>query len=56
MILTLDGPAAGLTVQQSNNLSGFSDIPSTASGNTLTTDAANVDPDANGRDFFRVRN
>lgn len=56
VILTLDGPAAGLTVQQSDNLAGFSDIPSTASGNTLTIDAADVDPDANGRDFYRVRN
>ncbi len=56
VILTLDGPAAGLTVQQSGNLSGFSDIPSTADGNTLTIDADDSDPDANGRDFYRVRN
>jgi hypothetical protein len=56
VILTLDGPADGLTVQQSDNLAGFSDIPATASGNTLTIDAADVDPDANGRDFYRVRN
>ena len=56
MILTLDGPVAGLTVQQSDNLTGFSDIPSTANGNTLTIDASDTDPDANGRDFYRVRN
>jgi hypothetical protein len=56
VILTLDGPAAGLTVQQSDNLSGFSDIPATAEGNTLTIDASDADPDANGRDFYRVRN
>lgn len=56
VILTLDAPAAGLTVQQSNTLSGFSDIPSTPSGNTLTIDAADTDPDADGKDFYRVRN
>jgi hypothetical protein len=55
VILTLDGPTDGLTVQQSDNLSGFADIPSTADGNTLTIDAADVDPDADGKDFYRVR-
>ena len=56
VILTLDGPAAGLTVQQSDDLTGFADIASTPSGNTLTIDAADTDPDTNGADFYRVRN
>ena len=53
VILTLDGPVAGLTAQQSDDLTAgsFIDVPSTAGANTLTIDAANVDPDANGRDF-----
>jgi hypothetical protein len=42
-------------VQQSNNLVGFADIPSTANGNTLTIDAAEVDPNTDGKDFYRVR-
>ena len=56
VILTLDGPTDGLTVQQSNELTGFSDISATASGNTLTIAAADVDPNADGKDFYRVRN
>lgn len=58
VILTLDGPAAGLTVQQSNDLGAgsFSDIPSSAGADTLTIDAADTDPDADGKDFYRVRN
>ena len=56
VILTLDGPAAGLTVQRSDDLSGFIDVASTADGNTLTINAANLDPDMDGADFFRVRN
>lgn len=55
VVLTLDGPAAGLTAQQSNDLSGFGDISSTPSGNTLTIDSADVDPNADGKDFYRVR-
>jgi hypothetical protein len=54
--LTLDGPAAGLTVQQSDDLTGFNDIASTPSGNTLTIDAAETDPNTDGADFYRVRN
>jgi hypothetical protein len=56
LVLTLDGPAAGLTVQQSDHLGGFSDLESSADGSTLTIEAAKVDPEANGRHFFRVRN
>jgi hypothetical protein len=55
VILTLDGPADGLTVQQSDNLSGFADIPSTPSGNTLTISAVDVDPNADDKDFYRIR-
>jgi hypothetical protein len=58
VILMLDGPVAGLTVQRSGTLEGFSDVASTADteANTLTIDASDVDPDADGKDFFRVRN
>jgi len=55
VILTLDGPAAGLTAQRSDDLSGFADVASTPSGNTLTIDSSLVDPNADGKDFYRVR-
>lgn len=56
--LTLDAPAAGLTVQQSNDLSNgsFADIASTIVGNVITISAAVTDPNADGKDFYRVRN
>lgn len=54
LVLTVDRPAAGLQVARSNDLSGFDAVAATAEGNTLTIEAANVDPDANGADFFRV--
>jgi fibronectin-binding autotransporter adhesin len=58
VILTLDAPAAGLTVQQSNDLSNgsFTDIASTIVGNVITISAAVTDPNADGKDFYRVRN
>lgn len=56
VIITLDGPAAGLTAQQSDDLTGFADVASTPSGNTLTIDSADVDPNDDGKDFYRVRN
>lgn len=55
VILTLDGPADGLMVQRSDDLAGFADVVSTSEGNTLTIAAANVDPNADGTDFFRIR-
>lgn len=55
VILTLDGPAAGLTAQRSDDLSSFADVASTPSGNTLTIDSSLVDPNADGKDFYRVR-
>lgn len=55
LVLTLDRPAAGLQVERSNDLSGFDAVAATAEGNTLTIASANVDPDDNGTDFFRVR-
>ena len=58
VILTLDAPAAGLTVQQSNDLANgsFTDIASTIVGNVITISAAATDPNADGKDFYRVRN
>lgn len=58
VIITLDAPAAGLTVQQSNDLSNgsFTDIASTIVGNVITIAAAVTDPNADGKDFYRVRN
>ncbi|MEP4077290.1 beta strand repeat-containing protein [Haloferula sp.] len=57
VVLTLDGPVTGLTVQQSEDLAtDFADVASTPGPNTLTVDAANVDLDMDGADFFRVRN
>lgn len=55
VILTLDGPAVGLVVQQSDELTDFDDVPSTVSGNTLTVDSADTDPNDDGADFYRVR-
>ncbi|NNM29417.1 MAG: hypothetical protein HKO57_07845, partial [Akkermansiaceae bacterium] len=56
--LTLDGSEAGLTVQQSDDLTdgSFTDIPATAGPNTFTIDAADADPNADGDDYYRVRN
>jgi hypothetical protein len=56
--LTVDVLAAGLTAQRSNDLrvGSFADVSSTASGNELIIEAANVDPNADGEDYFRVRN
>ena len=56
VVLTLDGSADGLQAQQSDDLAGFSDVDSTAAGNTLTIDSADVDPNGDGADFYRVRN
>ncbi|MCH7227088.1 hypothetical protein [Haloferula sp. A504] len=56
VVLTLDGPAAGLTAQRSDDLGGFIDVNSTISGNTLTIASSDVDPNADGADFFRIRN
>ncbi|MEP4078331.1 beta strand repeat-containing protein [Haloferula sp.] len=57
VILTLDGSEAGLTVQQSQLLTdAFVDVASTSPGaNQLQVDAADVDPNADGKDFYRVR-
>jgi autotransporter-associated beta strand protein len=57
VVITMAAPAAGLTAQRSNDLViPFADVASTPVGNTLTIDSANVDPDADGADYFRVRN
>ena len=58
VVLTLDGSVVGLTVQQSKDLApgSFSDVPSTPGANTLTIDAIDVDPEMDGKDFYRVRN
>ena len=58
VVLTLDGSETGLTVQQSDDLSTdiFADVASTSGTNTFTIDAADVDPNADGTDFYRVRN
>ena len=58
VVLTLDGPAAGLTVQQSDDLTtdSFEDVTSTPGTNTFTIDSEEVDPNADGADFYRVRN
>lgn len=58
VVLTLDGSEAGLTVQQSDDLSTdlFADVASTPGSSTLTIDSADVDPNADGSDFYRVRN
>ncbi|MGB6223174.1 autotransporter-associated beta strand repeat-containing protein, partial [Haloferula sp.] len=58
VIITLDAPADGLTVQQSNDLSdgSFADIASSAVGSVITISAANTDPNADGKDFYRIRN
>lgn len=55
VVLTLDGPADGLVAQRSDDLPGFADVDSTAAGTSLTIDAANVDQNDDGSDFFRVR-
>lgn len=58
VVLTLDGSEAGLTVQQSDDLSidSFDDVASTPGPSSLTVDSADVDPNADGTDFYRVRN
>ena len=58
VVLTLDGPVAGFTVQQSETLAigSFSDVASTAGTNTLTVDSADVDRNADGTAFYRIRN
>ena len=58
VVLTLDGPEIGLTAQQSDDLSTdtFVDVASTPEANTLTIDSADVDPNADGTSFYRVRN
>jgi hypothetical protein len=58
VVLTLDGPETGLTVQQSDDLSSdiFVDVASTPGTNTFTIDTADVDPNADGASFYRVRN
>ncbi|NNM30438.1 MAG: hypothetical protein HKO57_13030 [Akkermansiaceae bacterium] len=58
VILTLDGSEAGLTAQQSDDLTdgSFFDVVATPGPNTLTIDAADVDPNADGEDYYRVRN
>ena len=58
VVLTLDGPAAGLTAQQSNDLTGgsFGDVASSPGTNTLTIDASLVDPNGDGADYYRIRN
>ena len=58
VVLTLDSSEVGVTVQQSDDLSvdSFADVASTPGLNTLTIDSADVDPNADGKDFYRVRN
>lgn len=58
VVLTLDGSEAGLTAQQSDALtaSSFVDVASTPGTKTLTIDSSLVDPNADGADFYRVRN
>ena len=58
VVLTLDGPETGLTVQRSDDLSteSFVDVAAAPGTNTLTIDAADVDPNADGNDFYRIRN
>ena len=57
VVLTLDGPETGLTVQQSDDLSSdFADVASSAGTNTLTIESTDVDPNADGTDFYRIRN
>lgn len=58
VVLTTDVPAAGLTAQQSENLTltSFADVDSTVTDtNELTIASGLVDPNADGADFFRVR-
>ncbi|MGB6219953.1 PQQ-dependent sugar dehydrogenase [Haloferula sp.] len=56
VILTLNRSSAGLAVQQSNDLSSesFGNVASIPGINTLTIDSADVDPDGDGSDFYRV--
>ena len=59
VVLTLDGPETGLTVQRSDDLSTdtFVDVASTSEqANTLIIDLADADPNMDGRDFYRIRN
>ena len=56
VVLTLDGSENGLVVQQSNDLAtGFADVDSSSGPSTLTIDSADVDPNADGTDFYRIR-
>ena len=58
VVLTTDVPAAGLTAQQSEDLlTSFTDVASTVTDtNELTIASGLVDTNADGADFFRVRN
>ena len=55
LVLTLDGPAEGFTVQRSDDLVDFADVAATAEENTLTIDVADIDSDGDGSDYFRIR-
>ena len=54
--LTLDSDATGVTVQSSNDLmfGSFIVVPFTSVGSVITIASANVDPNVDGADYFRV--
>ncbi|MEJ6829942.1 MAG: hypothetical protein QNK61_07085, partial [Akkermansiaceae bacterium] len=58
VVLTLDGPETGLTVQQSDDLStgSFANVTSTTGTNTFIISAEDVDFNGDGTSFYRVRN